>query len=296
MVGGRHQPVLSAECLEWLIPSKKSGLMIDGTVGDGGHAEQFLDLYPSLSLIAVDVDEKMLSRARQNLGRFGDRVEFEHGWFTDVVARQNSLAQIVLLDLGIASYHYDSSRRGFSFNRDEPLDMRLSNNISRTAADFLNEEPETVLSDLFFHYGNERYARRIAQAVVEQRVKCPFRTSGEMEQVIWRCYPRKQRHGRIHPATRTFQALRIAVNDEIKRLEDGLTLALQQLDEGGRLGVIAFHSIDDRLVKHRLRQASISNDPCLELLTKRPLRPTLAEVQRNPRARSARLRIAARVN
>ena len=294
MIGGRHQPVLSAECLEWLIPPKTGGLMIDGTVGDGGHAEQFLDLYPSLSLIAVDVDEKMLSRARQNLGRFGDRVEFEHGWFTDVVARRSSLAQLVLLDLGLASYHYDSSCRGFSFNRDEPLDMRLSNNISRTAADFLNEEPETVLSDMFFHYGNERYSRRIAQAVVEQRVKCPFRTSGEMEKVIWRCYPRKQRHGRIHPATRTFQALRIAVNDEIKRLEDGLALALRQLDKGGRLGVIAFHSIDDRLVKHRLRQASISNGSCLELLTKRPLRPTLAEVHRNPRARSARLRIAAR--
>lgn len=292
----RHEPVLVQECLEWLAAPEAGGLMIDGTVGDGGHAERFLDRYPSLALLAVDVDERMLERARHNLGRFGGRVQFEHGWFADVLARRDASAQLVLLDLGLASYHFDHSGRGFSFRGVEPLDMRLTDQLPRTAADILNEEPEASLAELFHRFGEERHARRLARAIVRQRTQRPFRTSDELEQVAWRVYPPAQRHRRIHPATRAFQALRIAVNDELQRLDRGLALAIRRLAAGGRLGVIAFHSLEDRIVKQRLRDAadisSGGGDATVEVLTRRPLRPAPREVERNPRARSARLRVA----
>ena len=295
----RHEPVLVQECLEWLVAPEAGGLMIDGTVGDGGHAERFLDRYPSLALLAVDVDERMLERARHNLGRFGGRVQFEHGWFADVLARRNGAAQLVLLDLGLASYHFDRSSRGFSFRGDEPLDMRLTDQLTRTAADILNEEPEASLADLFHRFGEERHARRLARAIVRRRTQRPFRTSDELEQVVWRVYPPTERHRRTHPATRAFQALRIAVNDELQRLDRGLTLAIRRLCAGGRLGVIAFHSLEDRIVKQRLRDAagipSGGGDATVEVLTRRPLRPAPREVERNPRARSARLRVARKV-
>jgi 16S rRNA (cytosine1402-N4)-methyltransferase len=274
--------------------------MIDGTVGDGGHAERFLDRYPSLALLAVDVDRRMLDRARRNLGRFGSRVQFEHGWFADVLARRHGPAQLMLLDLGVASYHFDRSGRGFSFRGSEPLDMRLSDQLARTAADILNEEPESALADLFHQFGEERHARRLARAIVRRRAERSFRTSDELEQVVWRVYPRDQRHRRIHPATRAFQALRIAVNDELQRLDQGLTVAIGRLAAGGRLGVIAFHSLEDRIVKQRLRDAAqrpgqAGGAAAVELLTRRPLRPGAQELQRNPRARSARLRVARKV-
>ena len=293
-----HEPVMVQECLNWLAAPERGGLMIDGTVGDGGHAQRFLERYPSLSLLAVDVDVHMLARARRTLGRFGRRVEFEHGWFAEVLARRSNAAQLVLLDLGLASYHFDCSARGFSFRRSEPLDMRLDERLPRTAADILNEEPESALADLFYQFGEERHARRIAHAVARRRAERPLRTTGEFEQVVWRAYPPQQRHrGAIHPATRSFQALRIAVNDELQRLETGLTAALRCLTAGGRIGVIAFHSLEDRIVKQHLRRAAAAPDgagAAWQPLTKRPLRPTPAEVRANPRARSARLRIARR--
>ena len=292
----RHEPVLVQECLEWLAAPEAGGLMIDGTVGDGGHAERFLDRHPSLTLLAVDVDERMLNRARRNLGRFGGRVQFEHGWFADVLARRHGPAQLVLLDLGLASYHFDHSGRGFSFRGSQPLDMRLTDQLPRTAADILNEESESALADLLHRFGEERQARRLARAIVRRRAERPFRTSDELEQVVWRVYPRAQRHRRVHPATRAFLALRIAVNDELQRLEQGLALATRRLAAGGRLGVIAFHSLEDRIVKQHLRAAAASpaagGAVPLEVLTRRPLRPGAQEVARNPRARSARLRVA----
>ena len=296
-----HEPVMVQECLHWLTAPQRGGLMIDGTVGDGGHAQRFLDRYPSLSLLAVDVDAHMLERARRTLGRFGQRVEFERGWFADVVARRSGSAQLVLLDLGLASYHFDCSARGFSFRRCEPLDMRLDERLPRTAADILNEEPESALADLFHQYGEERHARRIARAVARRRAERPLRTTGELEELVWRSYPPPQRHrGGIHPATRSFQALRIAVNDELRRLETGLAAALRCLAAGGSIGVIAFHSLEDRIVKQHLRRAAQetpadSAGAAWEVCTKRPLRPTPAEVRANPRSRSARLRVARKV-
>jgi 16S rRNA (cytosine1402-N4)-methyltransferase len=295
----RHEPVMAQECLHWLTAPERGGLMIDGTVGDGGHAQRFLDRYPSLSLLAVDVDAHMLARARRTLRRFGSRVEFERGWFADVLASRHGTAHLVLLDLGLASYHFDCSARGFSFRRSEPLDMRLDDRLPRTAADILNEEPESALADLFYQYGEERHARRIARAVARRRAASPLRTTGELEELVWLAYPPPQRHrGGIHPATRSFQALRIAVNDELQRLRVGLAAALRCVTAGGSIGVIAFHSLEDRIVKHHLRSAAepaSDADAAWELPTRRPLRPTPAEVRANPRARSARLRVARRV-
>ena len=295
---GNHEPVMVRECLNWLVAPERGGLMIDGTVGDGGHAQRFLDRYPTLSLLAVDVDASMLARARHTLGRFGRRVEFERGWFADVLARRHVTAQLVLLDLGLASYHFDCSARGFSFRGCEPLDMRLDEQLPRTAADILNEEPESALADLFYQYGEERNARRIARAVARRRAEGPLRTTDEFEALVWRAYPPAQRRRGIHPATRSFQALRIAVNDELQRLEIGLAAALRCVAAGGSIGVIAFHSLEDRIVKRRLRSAAERPNGAAtawELLTKRPLRPAQPEVQANPRARSARLRVARRV-
>ena len=291
-----HEPVMVQECLHWLVAPERGGLMIDGTVGDGGHARQFLDRYPSLSLLAVDVDAHMLARARRTLGRFGRRVEFEHGWFADVLERRSDTAQLVLLDLGLASYHFDSSARGFSFRGTEPLDMRLDERLPRTAADILNEEPESALADLFYQYGEERHARRIARAVARRRAERPLRTTAELEELVWLAYPPPQRRrAGIHPATRSFQALRIAVNDELQRLQSGLAAALRCVTAGGSIGVIAFHSLEDRIVKQQLRSAAEPKDgadDAWELPFRRPLRPTPTEVQANPRARSARLRVA----
>ena len=296
---GVHEPVMVQECLHWLAAPERGGLMIDGTVGDGGHARQFLERYPSLSVLAVDVDAHMLARARRTLGRFGRRVEFEHGWFADVLARRSDTAQLVLLDLGLASFHFDCSARGFSFRGSGPLDMRLDERLPRTAADILNEEPESALADLFHQYGEERHARRIARAVARRRAQRPLRTTAEFEELVWLAYPPPQRHrGGIHPATRSFQALRIAVNDELQRLKSGLAAALRCLTTGGSIGVIAFHSLEDRIVKQHLRHAAAPKDGAAaawDLPFRRPLRPTPAEVQANPRARSARLRVARRV-
>ncbi len=290
-----HTPVLVDECLEWLAPPPCGGLLLDGTVGDGGHAARFLDRYPSLSLLAVDADEAMLARARTNLGRFGGRAEFVHGWFADVLAGTSRTPDLVLLDLGVASFHFDASGRGFSFRRAEPLDMRLTTRLSRTAADILNEEPESILADLFHRYGEERRARRLAREVVRRRATRPFRTSDELEQVAWSACPPAQRRRGVHPATRVFQALRIAVNDELGRLQRGLTQAIERLAPGGRLGVIAFHSLEDRIVKRTLlesAQPDTTAPALVQVLTRRPLRPGADEVRRNPRARSARLRVA----
>ena len=296
-----HEPVLVGECLEWLVAPAAGGLLLDGTVGDGGHAARFLDRYPSLSLLAVDADERMLARARSNLARFGDRVEFVHGWFADVLAGITRPPDLVLLDLGVASLHFDASGRGFSFRGAEPLDMRLTDRLPRTAADILNEESESDLADLFYYNGEERHARRLAREVVRSRAAQPFQTTDQLERIAWRVYRAAQRNRRsargrgIHPATRVFQALRIAVNDELERLQQGLTEAIRRLAPAGRLGVIAFHSLEDRIVKRTLlaaAQPSAAAAPSLRLLTKRPLRPTADELQRNPRARSARLRVA----
>jgi 16S rRNA (cytosine1402-N4)-methyltransferase len=267
--------------------------MVDGTLGLGGHAREFLSRYPGLQLVGIDVDREMLAIARGRLTTFGARIRFEQGWSGDVLNRPPIAAipvDRILLDLGVSQHHFVASGRGFSFRGEEPLDMRLDDHGSRTAADIVNDETQQRLADLIFELGGERHSRRIAAAIVDLRRGERIMTTAQLEQVIWRATPARDRHRRIHPATRTFQALRIAVNGELEQLEISLRGSVERLVAGGRIGVIAFHSLEDRIVKRFLRE---SRD--LNVLTPKPIRPTKEETAVNPPSRSARLRVAERV-
>ena len=284
-----HEPVLLYEVLSLLDP-KPGRLICDATVGTGGHAEAILAR--GAELVGLDKDPQALELARARQARFGPRVQLLHADFRDLRTALSRLGvkaiDGVLFDLGVSSLQLDSPARGFSFREEAPLDMRMDPAQPRTAAELVNRLPEPELARILWEYGEERYARRIARAIVRARDKAPIRTTSELARLVARCYP-PGRH-RIHPATRTFQALRIAVNDELSVLEEGLTQAIELLSPGGVVCVISFHSLEDRIVKHLFRERAAKGK--LELLTKKPLRPSAEEVARNPRARSAKLRAA----
>ena len=284
-----------AEVLEHLAPSR-GGLFVDCTVGLGGHARAVLEAGAS-RLIGLDRDATAVAQSRETLSRFGDRVEVIHGDYrgiADVLASRGIAAvDGVLADLGVSSMQLDTAGRGFSFRRDEPLDMRMDSSTGKTAAETIAEGDEKTLADVIHEYGEERHARRIARAIVTARLAGPIETTGQLAEIVRRAIPRKG-YSRIDPATRTFQAIRIWVNRELEGLDGFLTHAAQRLAPGGRLVVIAFHSLEDRIVKHTLRSLQASGEWGLTVRTKRPLVPTAAEVERNPRARSAKLRAAQR--
>ncbi|HQM38393.1 MAG TPA: 16S rRNA (cytosine(1402)-N(4))-methyltransferase RsmH [Candidatus Bipolaricaulis anaerobius] len=282
--GQWHEPVLVAEVVRFLAPAP-AALIVDATVGTGGHAEALLAR--GARVIGIDQDPAALDRARERLRPYTDRVQLLPGNFRDLPALVPPVPRVdgVLFDLGASSLQFDSPERGFSFLAAGPLDMRMDPTAPVTAADLVNRLPEAELARILWEYGEERYARRIARAIVQQR---PLRTTTELARLVACLYP-PGRH-RIHPATRTFQALRIAVNDELGALEAGLAGAVRLLAPGGVLCVISFHSLEDRIVKHFLRREALTGR--LEVLTKKPLRPEEDEVSRNPRARSAKLRAA----
>lgn len=280
-----HVPVLLDEVLRLLAP-ERGGVFVDCTVGAGGHARALLERGAS-RLLALDRDESALARAREALAPFGDRVELVHADFRELprLLDARGLEQVmgVLVDLGISSMQLDEEGRGFSFRRDEPLDMRMDRSRGPTAADLLAEADETELADVIFRLGEERHARRVARALVRARGERPLRTTGQVAEVVRRVVG--GRHRRIDPATRTFQALRIWVNRELDALDVFLEQAASRLAPGGRLAVIAFHSLEDRVVKHTFRRLD-----GVRVLTRRPIVPAEDEVARNPRARSAKLR------
>jgi 16S rRNA (cytosine1402-N4)-methyltransferase len=302
-----HEPVLVEEVLGLLATDHHDPLLIDATAGEGGHSAHFLEAHPHLRVVAVDADAQMLSRAKARLEHFGDRVSFIHGWFDDVLEdyAEGTPPSAVLFDLGISMFHYEGSERGFSFSKREVLDMRLQPDAGLSAADIVNRYSETELADTIYEYGEERYARRIAKAIVLERRSRPIETADHLADVVRRSVPPAYRYGRLHPATRTFQALRIAANEELDRLHRALPAALRVLRPKGRLGVIAFHSLEDRIAKRFLRSrrydstaqpdAPMSNEGAVSLLTKKPIFPSDDEVRRNPAARSARLRVAEKV-
>ncbi|MHC5727862.1 MAG: 16S rRNA (cytosine(1402)-N(4))-methyltransferase RsmH, partial [Nostoc sp.] len=228
-------------------------------------------------------DEDALAASRKELAEFGDRIQFIHSNFADYEFTHNTFDGI-LADLGVSSYHLDQPERGFSFRQAANLDMRMDRGRSLTAADVINNWNEADLADIFFKYGEERLSRRIARRIVERR---PLQTTVELAEAIASSVPPKYRYGRIHPATRVFQALRIVVNDELKSLETFLDKAPNALVPGGRIAIISFHSLEDRPVKHGLR-----NSPLLKVLTKKPIIAQEEEISHNPRSRSAKLRIA----
>jgi 16S rRNA (cytosine1402-N4)-methyltransferase len=291
-----HVPVLTAEALQYLQP-ERGGLFVDCTVGLGGHSKALLEAGAS-RLIGVDRDPAALEAARVTLAPWADRVELVHADYRalDELLQQRGIELIdgALADLGVSSMQLEGTGRGFSFQRDEPLDMRMDTTAGPTAADLVATTPEHELADAIFAFGEERFSRRIARSIVNARSEEPIVTTGRLAAIVRRAVPRRG-YSRIDPATRTFQALRIWVNQELEGLDRFLESAAGRLRAGARLVVISFHSLEDRIVKHTFRALAGSREVTLKVLTKRPLVPGENETALNPRARSAKLRAAERI-
>ncbi len=280
-----HVPVLSRELIEGL-NIRPGGHYLDATVGGGGHSQLILEAAPDVRVTAIDRDAEALAAAKAKLEPYGDRIHFWQGNFAEYEPLALQFDGIIA-DLGVSSAQFDIAERGFSFRHTADLDMRMDRSQSLTAGDIINHWGEAQLAKVFYEYGEERLSRQIARRIVEQR---PFQTTTELAEAIAHSVPRKYRYGRIHPATRVFQALRIAVNQEIASLETFLNKAPNWLKLGGRIGIISFHSLEDRIVKHSFRDS-----PLLRVLTKKPITPQEKELDENPRSRSAKLRFAERV-
>jgi 16S rRNA (cytosine1402-N4)-methyltransferase len=290
-----HEPVLVAETLALLAP-ERGGLFVDCTVGLGGHSRALLE-HGATQVLGLDRDPEALALAARELSTFGDRVELVHADYRTLEqvldGRGISGVAGALADLGVSSMQLGTEGRGFSFQRDEPLDMRMDRSGGAPLSALLREVGEEELANLIFEYGEERYSRRIARAIVRAHASGPIATTGQLAQIVRRAIPRRG-YQRIDPATRTFQALRIWVNRELDGLDAFLRGAAQRLLAGARLAVIAFHSLEDRIVKHTFR-ALAQGETAVRVVTKRPLEADEAEVARNPRARSAKLRAIERL-
>lgn len=306
---GTHEPVLVAECLRFLEPGR-GGVFVDCTVGLGGHAAALLAAAPAARLVGIDRDPEALAGAAAHLAPFAGRCELVRGRFGDLAELLAPLGLPplagVLADLGVSSLQLDVAHRGFSFRRDGPLDMRMGGD-GPTAAEIVNRYPEAELERLLREYGEEWDARRIARTLVARRARQPFATTAELAGAVAAAKRGdRRREGRVDPATRTFQALRLEVNQELQELERLLAQAVDLLDRDGRLVVISYHSLEDRIVKQRLRHGARgeveettgqtrAESRALELLTRKPVRPGPAELAANSRSRSARLRAARRI-
>jgi 16S rRNA (cytosine1402-N4)-methyltransferase len=302
----KHEPVLLDEILEYLVPPRPDGTLVDATVGLGGHAEALLERHPDVRLVGIDRDPSALERSRERLSRFGDRVMLIEGRHESLIEilKQSGIETVggILADLGVSSMQLDDAARGFSFRFDAPLDMRMGSE-GRTAAELVNELDEYELSRILRDYGEEPMARRIARAIVHARATAPIGTTTQLAEVIKSV--KRQRYGDIDPSTLTFQALRIATNEELVGLETFVDDAVASLETGGRLAIISFHSLEDRIVKRAFRRLEGEcicppNMPVcgcgrkaeIEQLTGRPLTASEEEIARNPRSRSAKLRVA----
>lgn len=288
---GPHIPVLMREVLE-VFEKTKIGCFFDGTLGAGGHARSLLEAHPEITCyIGCDRDPTALALAEKNLEPWKEKVRLIRGDYADLprYLKENQIAAIdgFLIDIGVSSMQLDQRERGFSFMGDAPLDMRMNPEGELTAEIIVNQYPEKELARIFYEYGEEHRSRAVAKAVVEARRKKRIRTTSQLVEIIKPVATR----GRLHPATLVFQALRIVVNDELGQLERGLSAAIDCLAPEGRLAVISFHSLEDRIVKNRLRDEKDR----LEILTKKPIGPSEIEMRENPRSRSAKLRAAAKV-
>ena len=294
-----HLPVMPSEVLSWLQPHS-GGIYVDCTVGYCGHAKEILRVsQPHGIVLGIDRDVQAINAGRQELQSFGDRAILVKAHFMELkqilVERGIPRVHGVLFDLGVSSPQFDEPSRGFSFRSEGPLDMRMDQSSGRTAADIVNELNEADLADLIYRLGEEQYSRRIARAIVSARRRQTLTNTHQLVSVIESAVPGHYRRGRIHCATRTFQALRIAVNNELDHLETSLRDAADALAPGGRLCVISFHSLEDRIVKQTFKGLSSQSGGELEILTKRPQVPSDDERNRNPRSRSAKLRVMQRI-
>jgi len=291
-----HQPIMIEEVLDLLNP-RPGAVIVDGTVGTGGHSLALLPrLLPDGTLLAVDRDPEALKIASARLREFQPLVHLERGNYRHLASllARHGLSRVdgLLLDLGVSSLHLDRADRGFSFSDEGPLDMRMDPDHDTTAAALVNELPADELARLIGTLGEERFARRIAQGIVQERTTHPLTTTKHLAQIVIRAIPAGARHGRLHAATRTFQALRMAVNDELGALETLLSALPALLNPGGRAVILTFHSLEDRLVKRAFLEGQ--GNGVWMVLTKKPLRPSTKEIARNPRARSAKLRAVER--
>jgi len=306
----RHLPVMADEALEFLKPTS-GATYVDATLGGGGHALKILSAAPDTRLVAIDRDEEAIGRGKVLLEPFGERVTFIRDNFRnigEIVAKEGTTkVDGILADIGLSTFQLENKARGFSFMKDSRLDMRMDKTQVETAYGLVNTLDAAELERIFSQYGEERFSRRIARRIVEQRRSAPIETTGELRELIHSSVPAKYKREKIDPATRVFQALRIAVNDELGSLSEFLDGAVASLAKGGRLVVITFHSLEDRIVKRKFKELStdcicpprIPKCICdhvksLELLTKKALKPSEEEVALNPRARSAKLRAALR--
>ncbi len=287
-----HVSVMPAEVMQLLnIPA--GGVAVDGTLGMAGHAMLMAEQLGSLGhLIGIDRDSTSLALAKARLNGFGLRVDLLQGNFKDIkqhlVSAKEVAVDSILLDLGISSFQLDNPARGFAFKDEGPLDMRMDASDGESAEDIVNQWPEEQLAEIITDYGEERFARRIAKAIVYRRAENRIVTTKQLADIVLRALPHGYTRGRIHPATRTFQALRIAVNDELGSLSAALDKCIKVLKPGGHLCVIAFHSLEDRIVKTTFRRCA--EEGLVEVLTKKPLQPGEAECEANPRSRSAKVR------
>jgi len=286
-----HIPVMLEEVLEWLAPAPGK-LLVDGTLGGGGHTAALAErVQPDGRIYAIDLDEVAVARCEALIE--SPTVEVAIGSYTKIpellAAHEVESVDGILLDIGLSSDQLADDQRGFSYQSTGPLDLRFDQSRGEAAWQLLGRVDEKTLADIIYQYGEERLSRRIARRIVARRREDPIRTADQLADLVRSCVPRSRGHS-IDPATRTFQALRIAVNQELASLEQALERLPDCLKPGGRLAIISFHSLEDRLVKHAFR-----DDPRLEVLTRRPVRASDTETQNNPRARSAKLRVAARV-
>lgn len=305
-----HLSVMPEEVLHWLQPHR-DGIYLDGTIGGAGHAKLILDAAPGCRLIGLDRDPAALQKAAEVLAPYGERFSLQQATFDQAGAVLQGLGidllDGMLLDLGVSSHQLDTPERGFSFRHDAPLDMRMNPQVGETAADVVNGAAEEELVRIFFTYGEERFARRIARKIVAQRSEAPITRTGELAQLVRRAVPGGNRPARIHPATRVFQALRIHVNDELEQVKQGVNAGVDLLKPGGRLVVISFHSLEDRIVKQLFRERArgcicpprlpvcqCNKQPEVKLLTRKGVKASAAEIEVNARSRSAVLRAVER--
>ncbi len=305
-----HLSVMSEEVLHWLQPVA-GGIYLDGTLGGAGHSRLVLEAAAESRLIGLDRDPAALKKAAEVLAHYGDRVSLHHATFdqADQVLRQLDIDGLdgMLLDLGVSSHQLDTPERGFSFRYDAPLDMRMDPTVGITAADIVNQADEAELVRIFFEYGEERYSRRIVRKIIAQRKESAITKTGELAELVRHAVPGGHRPGKIHPATRVFQALRIHVNDELGQVKRGVAAGISLLKPGGRLVVITFHSLEDRIVKHLFREKAqgcicpprlpvcqCMNTPDVKILTRRGIKAGETEIDQNVRSRSAILRAVER--
>ncbi len=303
-----HRSVLLDECIE-MLSIDPDGIYIDGTAGGGGHSYEIAKRLRGGRLIAIDQDEAAIEAAGKRLSEFGDKVTLVRNNFSNIRSVCDSLGiekiNGVLLDLGVSSYQLDTAERGFSHNSDAPLDMRMDRRKSLSAYTVVNSYSEDMLRKIIYDYGEDRFAPRIASAIVRKREESPIETTGQLVEIIKSAIPAQARNGGHHPAKRTFQAIRIEVNGELDAIRPAIESATELLGTGGRMAIITFHSLEDRIVKQtyaglsegctcppRIPVCVCNNKPKVKVITRKPILPSEAELEENPRSRSAKLRVA----